>query len=136
MYWAEFLQLESAKPLAYYDHPFFGRWPAITRNTFGAGSLTYEGTFVSEAVQRAIVLDVLKDAEVSQTSQDLPVHVREKSGVNGSGKKLHYFLNYSGTAQEFTYNQGTGTELLSGKTMAAGSVTQLAPWDLVIVEEK
>jgi beta-galactosidase len=25
--WAEFLQLETAKPLAVYDHPFFGRWP-------------------------------------------------------------------------------------------------------------
>jgi beta-galactosidase len=26
-YWAEFLQLDKAKALAYYDHPFFGRWP-------------------------------------------------------------------------------------------------------------
>ena len=136
MYWVEFLQLESAKPLAYYDHPFFGRWPAITRNAFGAGSLTYEGTFVSEAVQRAVVLEVLKDAKVSETAQLLPTHVREKSGVNFSGKKLHYFLNYSGTTQEFTYSQGAGTELLSGKAVAAASAVQLAPWDLMIVEEK
>lgn len=136
MYWVEFLQLESAKPLAYYDHPFFGRWPAITRNAFGAGSLTYEGTFVSEAVQRAVVLEVLKDAKVSETAQVLPTHVREKSGVNLSGKKLHYFLNYSGTTQEFTYSQGAGTELLSGKAVAAASAVQLAPWDLMIVEEK
>ena len=33
--WAEFLQVEKAKPLAYYDHPFFGQWPAITENSYG-----------------------------------------------------------------------------------------------------
>ena len=44
-YWAEFLIPEHAKPIAYYDHPFFGRWPAITENEFGSGTLLYEGTF-------------------------------------------------------------------------------------------
>jgi beta-galactosidase len=39
--WAEFLQLETATPLALYDHPFFGRWPAVTSNRFGSGTLTY-----------------------------------------------------------------------------------------------
>ncbi len=34
-YWAEFLMPEHAKALAYYDHPFFGKWPAITENQFG-----------------------------------------------------------------------------------------------------
>jgi beta-galactosidase len=39
--WAEFLLPEGAKPLAYYDHPFFGKYPAITRNAFGKGTFTY-----------------------------------------------------------------------------------------------
>ena len=47
MYWAEFLMPEHAKALAYYDHPFFGRWPAITENQYGSGSLLYEGTYLS-----------------------------------------------------------------------------------------
>jgi beta-galactosidase len=38
--WAEMLILESAKPLAFYDHPFFGKYPAITQNQFGSGILT------------------------------------------------------------------------------------------------
>src|SRR2546430_4390531 len=33
--WAEMLILDTAKALAYYDHPFFGKYPAITQNTFG-----------------------------------------------------------------------------------------------------
>ncbi len=49
--WAEFLKVNTAKPLAYYDHPFFGRWPAVTTNHFGKGSLTYEGTALSDALQ-------------------------------------------------------------------------------------
>ena len=44
-YWAEFLMPEHAKAMAFYDHPFFGKWPAITENQFGSGTLLYEGTY-------------------------------------------------------------------------------------------
>ena len=54
-YWAEFLMPEHAKALAYYDHPFFGKWPAITENQFGAGTLLYEGTYLSDALQTAVL---------------------------------------------------------------------------------
>ena len=134
MYWAEFLNLEHAKPLAYYDHPFFGKWPAITRNEFGKGTLTYEGTFLSDGLQEKIVLDVLKDASLFDTKQQLPPKVREKSGVNGAGKTLHYFLNYSSDHQTFTYNQKAGVDLLTGKKISPSQLVDLAPWDLVIVE--
>jgi len=134
MYWAEFLKLEHAKPLAYYDHPFFGKWPAITRNEFGKGTLTYEGTFLSDGLQEKIVLDVLKDASLFDTKQQLPPKVREKSGVNGAGKTLHYFLNYSSDHQTFTYNQKAGVDLLTGKKISPSQLVDLAPWDLVIVE--
>jgi beta-galactosidase len=30
--WADMVLAETAKPLAFYDHPFFGRFPALTRN--------------------------------------------------------------------------------------------------------
>ena len=62
MHWAEFLVPEHAQVLARYDHPFFGRWPAITRNQYGAGSLTYEGTWLSDALQNKVLLDVLGQA--------------------------------------------------------------------------
>ena len=35
---AELLQLETAEALAWYDHPFFGRYPAVTRNRYGQGT--------------------------------------------------------------------------------------------------
>jgi beta-galactosidase len=44
---------EHAKAIAWYDHPFLGRWPAITENEFGAGTLLYEGTYLSDKLQTA-----------------------------------------------------------------------------------
>ena len=134
MYWAEFLQLEHAKPIAYYDHSFFGRWPAITRNQFGSGTLTYEGTFVSDTLQQSIVRDVLANAHVA-TPKPLPVHVIEKSGVNGRGKVLHYFLNYSSSAQNFIYDLPPGLDLLTSNPITTSQSIKLGPWDLAIVEE-
>lgn len=134
MYWAEFLKLEHAKPLAYYDHPFFGSWPAITRNQFGSGTVTYEGTLLSDALQQNVVRDVLVEDHLA-TSTRLPPHLIEKSGVNGLGKTLHYFLNYSSAPQTFTYSQHAGLDLLTGKPIVTSQTVDLAPWDLVIVEE-
>ena len=61
-YWAEFLMPEHAKALAYYDHPFFGKWPAITENQFGSGTLLYEGTYLSDALQTAVLKRALEEA--------------------------------------------------------------------------
>ncbi len=136
MYWAEFLMPEHAKVLATYDHPFFGKWPAITRNDYGAGTLTYEGTYLSDSAQKAVVADVLKQAHLLNAGQSLPAHVREKDGVNGMGKMLHYYLNYSSDPQSFQYARAAGMDLLTGTAVVPQQSITLAPWDLAIVEER
>ena len=136
MYWAEFLKLEHARPLAFYDHPFFSQWPAITRNEYGSGTLTYEGTMLSDTLQNAVMRTALADAKVAVNVNQLPEQVREKSGINSHDKMLHYFLNYSGGPQTFTYNQKSGIDLLTGKSIASAQSVELAPWDLVIIQEK
>ena len=35
--------------IRFYDDPFFGRWPALTSNNFGSGTLLYEGRSVRRA---------------------------------------------------------------------------------------
>ncbi|MCU1322493.1 MAG: Beta-galactosidase [Acidobacteriaceae bacterium] len=133
--WAEFLQLTSAKPLATYDHPFFGKWPAITRNQYGTGTLTYEGTVLSDKLQRAVVLDALHDAGLSNSDQSLPATVRVKHGTNGAGKKIHYYLNYSNSPATLRYEYGAGRDLLTGNATAPGANVQIGAWDLAIMEE-
>ncbi len=134
--WAEFLQLDSAKPLAFYDHPFFGRWPAITSNRFGSGTLVYEGTAVSDELQKAIVLNALREAGVDGRDQQLPANVRLKRGINRKGRNLYYYLNYSSQPATLTYSYAAGTDLLTGLAFSQGQQVTLAPWDLIIVEEK
>jgi beta-galactosidase len=134
--WAEMLILEGAQPLAYYDHPFFGKYPAIARNHFGAGTLTYEGSVLSQKLQEKVLLDVLKLAGLSGPDQQLPQPVRVKHGVNRKGKTIHYYLNYSSGTQTFVYSYGAGRDLLGQTAVAPSQSITLKPWDLAIVEEK
>jgi beta-galactosidase len=134
--WAELLTLDTAQALAFYDHPFFGKFPAITRNTFGKGSLTYEGTVLSDALQSKVLLDVLQRAGIAGPDQNLPASLRAKHGTNRNGKIIHYYLNYSSAEQTFGYSHKNGTDLLSQAAIASSQRITLKPWDLVIVEEK
>ncbi|MGA8270154.1 MAG: beta-galactosidase [Candidatus Sulfotelmatobacter sp.] len=134
--WAEFLQIETAKPLAFYDHPFFGRWPAVTLNHFGTGTLTYEGTALSDKLQQAVVLDALKDAGLTGYDQQLPANVRVKSGIARDGRNIHYYLNYSSQPATMTYNHAAAIDLVTGHALSHGQETLIAPWDLVIAKDK
>ncbi|MGO9338546.1 MAG: beta-galactosidase [Terracidiphilus sp.] len=134
-YWAEFLMPEHAKALAFYDHPFFGKWPAITENDFGAGTLLYEGTYLSDALQTAVLKGELQKAGLTSLDQQLPSAVHVQHGVNRMGKQLHYYFNYSGAEVKLTYTYASGTNLLDGKSVAHAANFTLAPWDLAIIEE-
>jgi len=134
-WWAEFLMPEHAEAIAFYDHSFFGRWPAVTRNRYGTGELTYEGTWPSDAVQKGIVLDLLGRAGLTSSDQQLPAPVRVKHGVNDLGRRVHYYLNYSGEAQTFAYAYAAGTDLLNGANVGLSQKVALGPWDVAIVEE-
>ena len=134
-YWAEFLMPEHAKAVAYYDHPFFGKWPAITENQFGAGTLLYEGTWLSDKLQTAVLRGSLEKLGLVGPDQRLPPAVHVQHGVNRLGKQLHYYFNYSAAEMKVPYPYSAGTNLLSGKPVVKGSELTLAPWDLAIVEE-
>jgi beta-galactosidase len=70
--WAEFLIPETAEVLARYEDPFLGRFPAITRNKFGKGTLTYEGSYLTMPLQKAVLNEVLKAAGLTGPDQGLP----------------------------------------------------------------
>jgi beta-galactosidase len=133
--WAEFLEAETAEVLARYEDPSW-KYPAITRNRCGKGTLTYEGTVLSDALQREVVRDALKHAGLTGPDQDLQEPVKVRHGRNERGQSLHYYFNFSGDRQSFTYPHGDGVDLLSKKPLARGGSLSLAPWDLAIVAER
>ena len=131
--WYEFLILETAKPLAYADHPFFGKWPVITENAYGKGNLFYVGTYPSvELLEKVVRLAAVK-AGIVTNDEHFPVIFR--SGKNASGKQIRYVFNYSGQDRDIRYPFAAGKELLSGKNISNGQTVSLKPWDVLIVEE-
>ncbi len=134
--WAEMIIPDTARPLAFYDHPFFGKYPAITRNAFGKGTVTFEGTVLSDTLQNKILKDVLSAAGLTGPDQQLPAPVKVKHGTSNSGKRMHYYFNYSSHSQNFAYTYAAGTDILSAKPVAKSQQLALAPWDLAIIEEQ
>jgi beta-galactosidase len=56
--------------------------------------------------------------------------------VDNAGKNLHYYLNYSSQSQTFTYPYISGVDVLTRKPISKSQAVELAPWDLVIIEER
>ena len=127
------LLAETATPLAAYDHPFFGRFPAITRNVFGKGTVTYQGTVLTDVLQTQVVADVLKQAGVTPDVTPPKVHVRHATARDG--KALHFLLNFSSETQSLDYAYGPGTDLLTGNAITAKQRITIGPWDLLVVRE-
>ena len=132
--WEEFLVADTAEIVATFDDPYW-RFPAITRNRHGNGTLTYEGTVLSDVLQREAVRDVLKSAGLTGPDQMLPATVKVRHGRNGQNKLLHYYLNFSGVEQTIGYPYGGGTDLLTDARIEKGQQLKLRPWDLAIVME-
>lgn len=133
--WADLLIPETAGVVATYDHPFYGKYPAITRNRYGRGTLTYQGTVLSAELQRKLMLESLKTAGLLGGDQALPASVKVRHGASNAGKQMHYYMNFSGERQAFAYPYGSGSDVLGGrKVEKAGRIT-LGPWDLIIIEE-
>jgi beta-galactosidase len=133
--WEEFLVPDTADVVASFDDPYW-KFAAITRNRYENGVLTYEGTVVTDALQREIVREVLKRAGLTGPDQNLPPTVKVRRGRNAHGKLLHYYLNFSGEAQSFAYPYGDGSDLLTNTSLRKGEPLKLKPWDLAIVAEQ
>jgi beta-galactosidase len=133
-WWMELLQPTTASVIAHYDHPVWGKYAAITRNQYGKGEVTYIGFMPSDSMIGKILSDAASRAKVTgQGGLQFPIIAR--SGLNGRGRPLHYLLNYSAESRTLAYPFGTGTELLLGKPVPAGSRMELEPWGVAIVAD-
>ena len=135
MDWMEFIIPETAKPLAWYDHPFFSKYPAITINEYGKGTLLYEGSIFSDQIQTKIIKEAVERAGISNPDHQYAWPLIAKSGVNDDGKNVHLYYNYSSEGVEFSYLHSSGKELVSGKSVVKDELLTVKPWDVIIIEE-
>ena len=133
--WAELLVPEKADVLAWYDHPYWGKYAAITQNKYGKGVVTYFGAMPSDEVLNKLVENVVKKAGLWSTEQEYSFPVILRNVINSYGKKIHYFLNYSSDPVNLAYPYEKGKELLSGSQILKGQNISLEPWEFRIFED-
>ena len=133
--WMELITPTTAQVLAYYDHPQWGKYAAITQNQYGKGLATYIGCVTSAALTEQILKQALKKSNLWGNDQQLAFPLITKSGINQQGKIVRYYFNYSATPQKATYLYKNGTELLSNKAVLQNSSMDLDAWGVKIVEE-
>lgn len=134
--WMEYLIPETAKALAYYDHPYFSEYPAITINDFGKGTLLYEGTILSDQIQTKIIKEAVERAGISSPDLSLSWPLIVKSGKNDSGNKVHFYYNYTSEEKELVYPHPSGKELITGSSVTKGESLKLDGWGVMVIEEK
>ena len=134
--WMELLTPTTAKVLAWYDHPAWGKYAAITENNYGKGLATYIGCMTNDVLLQKIIQDAVTKAGLWGTDQQLAFPIITKFGVNQRGKTVHYYFNYSASPVHFTYPYGDGNELLLQEAVQKNKQLQLDAWGVKIIEEK
>jgi beta-galactosidase len=132
----ELITPTTAKVLAHYDHPEWGKYAAITQNSYGKGVATYIGCWVSNEVTGKVMEDALKKAGLWSEAQQLRFPVITKNGVNEKGKTIRYLFNYSARPATVSYPFANGTELLKEQKISKNSSVELEPWGFRIIEEQ
>lgn len=131
--WMELLLPSSADVWASYDHPFWGRYAAVTHQSYGRGSATYLGCFADISAFKEIIRRICKLAEIKLPEYTFPLI--QKSGYNDNQKLVHYYFNYSSSPVSFHYDGASGIELLTGNEISTDEKLEIPAWDLIIVEE-
>lgn len=132
--WMELITPKTAKVLAYYDHPFWGKYAALTENNYGKGLASYIGFMPSPALLGEILKDAVTKAKVVR-NENLNFPLISKSGKNQLGRAVHYYFNYSPDAASITYSFKNGKELLSGSSVKSSEGIKMEPWGVKIIEE-
>ena len=132
----ELITPKTAKVLAYYDHPVWGKYAAITQNNYGKGLATYIGCMTSDVITEKVIENAVKSAGLWEADQELKFPLITKSGVNQYGKAIHYYFNYSASPASFNYSYKVGKELLSNTDIPLKKKIDIGAWGVKIVEEK
>ena len=128
----ELLEADTAEVLLDYAHAYWKDYAAVTRNSFGDGKAYYIGCGCDADTRWLILQEALRDAKIKIPTMQYPLI--QRTGTNGAGKQITYYLNYSGEACSFVYDGADGTELISGEKLTGGQTLTIEAWGLRIAE--
>lgn len=129
--WMELIEDVKGEVLCTYDHPEWGKIPAVTRNSFGNGEAVYLGCRFDGDALKVLLKDLFAGWGIALPKAQFPVILRR--GINQNGKTVTFYLNFSGQVQKTSVIQ-SGCELLSESDITQGDCLELTPWDVKIIE--
>jgi beta-galactosidase len=153
--WVDSLQVVDADVLVRYDHPHFGRWPAVTTRAHGSGRVTIVGTIPDPALARTVLAWVVEhsgQAAVGGTTavggqaapegpagDQPPWRPQAPSqtvtgATNPAGERVRFVHSWSWEPSTFVL-PGAVVDVLSGEELAAGAELTLGPWDVRVLRE-
>jgi len=130
--WMELLELDGAAPVCTYAHPVWGGIPAVTLHPFGAGQSAYLGCYFPPESLDALLRYLLPQMGIPLPPLSFPLIRR--GGVNGLGRQVEYYFNYSGQAREVRCPHAPARSLLDGAWLERDAPFQLPPWGVVCLE--
>lgn len=131
--WADGLIVDDAEVLATYDHPEFGRFPAITTKTAGSGRVTYVGTIPNRALARDLTAWLVPEPVSSPWVATPAGRVTTVSGVSTAGR-IRFVFNWSRDEATLPVPADV-VDLETGESVARGTVLALGARDVRIFAE-
>src|SRR3712207_982142 len=98
--WVDLLECDGAKVLLSYDHPQFGRHPAVTTAVHGDGRITTVGTVPDPQLARDLASWLVPDPHPGWG--ELPASVTVASATTRDGRRLQVVHNWSWQGQRVT----------------------------------
>ncbi len=134
--WMDELVVEGdAEVLAGYDHPHFGRFPAVTTHCYGAGRVTYVGTLPDTGLARSIGSWVLGASGIEPLGAGLPESVRVTRAQARDGRRLWFVSNWSFDEPVLPDDLVKGTDLFADAAVGPGRPLRLGAWDIRAIAE-
>lgn len=135
--WADGLQPtdDSTTVLARYEHPHYGRWPAITTREAGAGRVTYVGTVPDPIASAALMTWAVEVGAGTPAWARSTDSQSVSTSTNGAGERVHVIHNWSWEPSAFTL-PAASRDVLSDEELATGTELELGAWDVRVVIEK
>ena len=131
--WIDGLLAGDVQVLVAYDHPHFGRWPAIATRAHGSGRITTVGTLPNLALGAALASWTLGTS--LESWGELPDAVSVARARTASGHRLHIVHNWSWERASVRLQLALA-DGLSGARLSAGSELELGPWDVRVLVER
>lgn len=129
---SDLIHLENAEALAHYTSNFYAGMPAVTKNTFGDGTVYYFGGQLEDQLQDQLFKTIVKETDITPVIEEatkLEIACRENEEA-----KFFVIINFHEEAQPLPEMFVGKTDLLTGKVLS--SEMMLTQYTTYIVKEE